>query len=145
MKKAIIFDFKRTIYDPDLDRLLPGTKGVLRELKEKGYSLFLVSHGSYRKTMINDLGIEEYFDEVVVTQDKSVEDFERVITKNGVDTENCFVVGDRVRGEIKIGNILGLKSVWLKRGLFAQELPTEPQEVPDFTALTLKEVLKIVP
>jgi FMN phosphatase YigB (HAD superfamily) len=144
MKKAIIFDFKRTIYDPDLGQLMPGTRSVLTSLKKKGYRLFLISHGSYPQTLIKNLGIASYFEEIVVTPDKSVEDFRKLVAKHRLDPKSSFVVGDRVKGEIKMGNQLGLISIWLKKGLFASEEPSERQEKPDFIISTLKDILKLV-
>ena len=58
---------------------------------------------------------------------------------------NSFVIGDRVRYEIKIGNILGFQTIWLKLGKFSVEKPQSNEEKPDFTILSLKEILKIAP
>lgn len=142
MRKAVIFDFKRTLYDPDSDRLLPGTKSVLGQLKERGYSLFLISHGSFPRDLIAKFGLDSYFDEILITENKSVKDFRKIISDNDVNPEVSFVVGDRIRGEIRIGNGLGLRTVWLKKGRFAQELPIEKIEKPNFLITELKEVLQ---
>ena len=144
MKKAVIFDFKRTIYDPELDKLLPGIKGVLKQLKKRGYSLFLISHGSYPKALIRKFELGPYFDEILITENKSSEDFKKIISNNEIDTEISFVIGDRVRGEIKIGNSLGITTIWLRRGLFAEEFPLEPIEEPDFTIRSFREILDCI-
>lgn len=145
MKKGIIFDFNRTLYDPDLDELVPGAKSVLKKLKERGYKLFLVSHGSYRKSLISELGVENYFDKIVISKEKSLEDFKEVTLNSNLTIKESFVVGDRVKGEIRIGNILGFNTVWLKKGLFAQEVPENLEEFPDFTIADLEEVLDKAP
>lgn len=144
MIKAVIFDFKRTIFDPESGELFPGTKEVLEDLKLGGYKLFLISHGSYPKSLITDLGVESFFDEVLITGDKNIGVFEKIIVKNELSIKKSYVIGDRVKGEIKIGNSLGLKTIWLKKGLFSEELPEDISEVPKYTIKELSEMLKIV-
>ena len=143
MRKIVIFDFKRTIFDPDTGKLIPGTKQVLLTLKKRDFDLFLVSHGSFKKVLIDELGVGSYFEGIVISKEKSVEDFNKIITENNVDIKNSFVVGDRVRGEIAFGNSLGFKTIWLKKGLFAEELPSNYQERPNFIVSEIKEVLEI--
>ncbi|OGY27412.1 MAG: hypothetical protein A3F33_01360 [Candidatus Woykebacteria bacterium RIFCSPHIGHO2_12_FULL_43_10] len=144
MTKIVIFDFFRTLYDPDNDALLEGATQVLEGLKKRGFELFIVSHGAGRKEELQSLGIDHFFKDVVVTTEKTEKDFLKVIPE-GTDKTNSFVIGDRVRYEIKIGNILGFQTIWLKLGKFSVEKPQSNEEKPDFTILSLKEILKIAP
>lgn len=143
MRKIVIFDFKRTIFDPDTGKLTSGTKQVLLTLKNRGFDLFLVSHGLFKKVLIDELGVGSYFEGVIISKEKSVEDFKKIVSENNVGIKNSFVVGDRVRGEIAFGNSLGFQTIWLKKGLFAKELPSNYQERPNFVVSEIKEVLEI--
>ncbi|MBI4981498.1 HAD hydrolase-like protein [Candidatus Woesearchaeota archaeon] len=58
-----------------------------------------------------------------VEDDKTEEDFREVMRQINVKEEEILVVGDRIKKEIVIGNKIGLKTVWLKKGLYATELP----------------------
>ncbi len=144
MERVIIFDFNRTIYDPDSDKLVAGAKFVLRTLLRRGFKLFLISRAQKsRRELINKLGLDEYFVRVVVTSDKNRGDFERFLSKK-TDLSSSFIVGDRVRGEIAIGNKLNLQTVWVRSGKFADELPRSDIENPTYTVKELRDVLGII-
>ena len=60
------------------------------------------------------------------------------------DSKNVLVVGDSIRNEIKIGNKLGLITVRLKNGKFANEMPVSPEEEPMFNISEITELEKII-
>ena len=62
MKKIIIFDFNRTLYDPDQQCLVADARLVLQALRERGFSLCLISRAApSRKELITELGLDQYF------------------------------------------------------------------------------------
>src|SRR3989344_4974661 len=141
MKKIIIFDFNRTIYDPDNNCLISGAKFVLRTLLRRGFSLYLISRAEKsRKQLIKNLGIGKYFSRIIIAKEKSRRDFERITAPMAVCRSSSFVVGDRVRKEICIGNLLGLQTIWLKSGKFADEKPREKNEKPAHIVSFLREI-----
>lgn len=145
MKKIVIFDFNRTIYDPDNDRLILGARFVLRILLRRGFLLYLLSRaGKSRRELIKNLGIGQYFSRIVVAEEKSKKDFEKIITRKFVKRSLSFVVGDRVRKEISIGNSLGLQTIWLKTGKFANEKPRKKIERPTYVVRTLRDILSVI-
>ncbi|MBI5230489.1 MAG: HAD family hydrolase [Candidatus Magasanikbacteria bacterium] len=145
MKKIIVFDFNRTLYDPDNDCLITDVKFVLRVLIRRGFLLYLIScTGKPRKKLIKNIGISKYFSRIIVTKEKNKKNFERLAATMAVDRSSSFVVGDRVRKEISIGNSIGVQTVWLKFGKFANEKPRKKIERPTFTVSTLREILSIV-
>lgn len=145
MKPIIIFDFNRTIYDPESNCLLPGTELVLSILLKRGFILYLISRAAEsRKELIEKLNISKYFKNIIVTPQKSKDDFNNILGKEDVIRERSFVVGDRVREEIKIGNQLGLNTVWLQRGKFASEFPQNLDEQPTYIIKELKDFLEVV-
>lgn len=145
MKKIIIFDFNRTIYDPDNDCLIPGVRFVLRILLRREFTLCLISRaGKSRKDLVKKLGISKYFSRVIIAKEKNKKDFERMVAPMAIDKSSSFVVGDRVRKEIRFGNLLGLQTIWLRSGKFTNEKPRTKNEQPTYTIRTLKEILEIV-
>ena len=152
MKKIIIFDFNRTIYNPEAGTLFPEVGKVMNSLLKKEYQLFLLSHigtsskkAKERKKIIYDLGLEKYFQEnIILTRNKSAEDFEKILAKSGVLAKSSFVVGDRVRKEIAFANTLGCRTIWLKKGRFAVETPRDKKEKPKHTVENLEEILEIL-
>ena len=51
-----------------------------------------------------------------------------------------MVVGDRVRSEIEVGNRLGMITIQVKQGIFADELPETDIQKPSHIVATLYEV-----
>lgn len=145
MKKVVLFDFNRTIYDPDGGHLIPDTRFVLRTLLRRGFSLYLVSRaGKVRKELISDLGIGQYFSRIVIVEEKNKKYFERIVASRAIKRSLSFVIGDRVRKEIRIGNLLGLQTIWLKAGKFADEKPRKNIEQPTHVVRALREVILLV-
>lgn len=145
MKKIIIFDFNRTIYDPDNNCIIPGVRFVLRTLLRRGFSLYLVSRaGKSRREMIKNLGMRQYFLRIIITKEKSRKDFERIVMGRMINRHLSFVIGDRVRKEISIGNSLGLQTIWFKVGKFADERPRKKSEWPLYIVFEFKQILSII-
>ncbi len=145
MRKVIVFDFNRTIYDPDRRQLLPQVEHVFKNLTERCYELHLISTANAsRAQLIKELGISQYFRAVSITDDKARE-FLRLSADKEIEFDASFVVGDRVRGEISHGNRAGMQSIWLKAGKFSEELPEAPHEQPRHTVGRLIEILEIIP
>ncbi len=144
MKKIIILDFNRTIYDPETKELVLDTKAVLHCLLRRNFELYLISHGNNsRKSLINDLGINQYFKHIIITPGKTRKDFQQLIKQN-IDLRTSFVIGDRIRQEIAFGNLLGMQTIWIRNGKFSNETPRNKNEQPDYTVRTLKNVLRII-
>jgi FMN phosphatase YigB (HAD superfamily) len=145
MEKIIIFDFNRTLYDPDAKLLVPKATFVLNALIRRGFTLFLISRGERsRKSAIDDSGIGRYFNSITISDEKNKGDFMSIIRDKKIDFENSFVVGDRLSDEIKIGNSLGFKTIRIKAGKFSDEVPQTADEIPTYSANGLEEILKMI-
>ncbi len=142
--KAIIFDYNRTIYNPENGSVFPGAIELIQEYKDAGFKIFMVAKGgSERKKQVADLDISYYFEKVVIEPEKTKEDFIGIMRECEKDTE-FYVVGDRVRKEIKFGNQCGMTTIWLKNGKFASEEPGEKIEQPDYIISELEKMREII-
>jgi len=91
---------------------------------------------------IKRLGIDGYFSSIIFGDaTKTVEQFKPYITERTKDTT---IIGDRVRGEIELGNRLGAITIWVKAGSFVHELPITPMQVPTHTVHGLLELLSLL-
>lgn len=145
MQRVVVFDFCRTLYDPDTERLIPGAKRVLGALVKRGFVLCVVTRAkSSRRSLIYKFGIRKFFSRIVVSPEKSERDFERIFRNKHFERYSSFVVGDRVRQEIFYGNRLGLQTIWLRHGKFADELPVDAREEPTYIIGQLKNILNVV-
>ncbi len=143
--RVIIFDFNRTIYDPDTQQLIEDAELMLQHLTSQGFILFLISRAEQgREELIESLGLRRYFKRIHIVQDKVQQDFAALIDNKLIDRRTSFIIGDQVKKEIRIGNWLGLKTIWLRRGKFADELPEADGEHPTHTIESLNGLLSIV-
>lgn len=137
MTKTIIFDFNRTLYDPDRDALFPETLALLAHAKSLGYRLYLISKaGEGRDARIQDLELHTLFHEVHLVQEKNLELFQKLAVGP------TLVVGDRIRREITLGNQCGATTIWFRSGKFSTELPTTPIEEPTHAITALAELYR---
>jgi FMN phosphatase YigB (HAD superfamily) len=125
----IIFDYNRTLFNPDTDTLYHGVVPLLVYLSTR-CELFLVSRNEPdRANRLQELGILQYFTRVAFVEDKTLSLFLDLV---GSECK-VVVIGDCVFDEIRIGNELGFATVWVQQGRFAEALPTTAIEQPTYT------------
>lgn len=139
MVNAIIFDWKRTLYDPEKRELIDGSRDVLTTLGTEGLDLYLVGKDpdSTMRGEVIRLEVARWFTSIhFVTGSKSDEDFYQFIR----EPSQTVVVGDRVRSEIEVGNRIGAITVHIAAGKFADERPLSPGQVPDYSVHNINEL-----
>lgn len=145
MTKLIIFDFNRTLYDPGSRQLLPDTIGVLKKLKAQGRELRLLSRAKPgRLKLITALGLKKIFKSIHLVEKKSPLKLQEISRQSGCELKDCTIVGDRIKQEIVFGKQLGMRTVWLRNGKFATELPTTSAEEPDEKITSLEDLLQLL-
>jgi FMN phosphatase YigB (HAD superfamily) len=138
----IIFDYNRTLFDPENNRLYDGVFEVIEELSHN-YSLFLFSYNEFgREKFMEDIGIRKFFKNIALIEEKNETNMLQLT--HGFPAETTLVVGDSLRDEITIGNKLGYESIWLKKGKYAVETPRNAQEKPKYTIHSLDEIFEIL-
>lgn len=145
MIETIIFDWKRTLYNPENHELINGTKEVLQQLGMLGINLYIVGkdqEGDMSNEVVR-LSISSLFKGIHFTRDsKTSNDFDKYISTN--KPESIVVVGDRVRSEIEVANKLGLNTVWIRQGKFADEIPLNMEQEPDYIISNLQEFIPLL-
>jgi len=144
MSILVIFDWKRTLYNPDSKKLIKGAKSLLKSLKAKNIPVILVGKGKEEmQDEVARLEIDAFFKKIIfVENDKNVDIYKPLMSIE--KSRQIFFVGDRVRSELEIGNRLGAKTIWIKRGKFAEELPQNKFQNPDFIITSLQECLELL-
>lgn len=136
----IIFDYNRTIYDPEVGALYPGALDVLRDLSRE-HDLYLVSRNEpNRQDYLTKAGIAGFFKKVVFVDEKSIGLFAAIAEKPG----RTITIGDKLSGEIRIGNKLGHITIRVAQGRFAKEKPLIKEERPLYEVKRIEEVLDII-
>lgn len=136
---TFIFDWKRTLYDPDNRLLLSGACELVTELHTKGHKLVLIGKGDedmYQE--VDRLGMRDLFSEVIFKEGaKDNELFKPFVTPDPKDT---IFIGDRVRSELAVGNSLHATTIWVRQGKFASEEPENDEQEPTYTVSSLAEI-----
>ncbi len=139
-KKTIIFDFNRTLYDPETDGLFDGVIDMLDELRQEERRLVLLSkQEGGRETLLSDLGIDGYFEGAHFVPRKTREVMLDIVETDGLDPKETLVVGDVPHSEIKAGNAVGMETVWLRHGYFADTVPDD-ESTPKHIVLSIPEL-----
>ena len=123
----IIFDYNRTLYDPETGELVVGAREAVEALSARGATLHLVSRNEPGRTdALHALGLAEYFASISFVDDKEAP------MRKIAETANAplYVVGDHLHNEIRIGNRIGARTVWLKAGKFEGLVPESPHDEP---------------
>ncbi len=143
--KAIIFDYNRTLNDPDNNpetTILPEALETIRTLRARGYRIFVYAKGDEgRLDLLEKAGL---FDDVCIVAEKSLESMRAFAQKHDLTKPDFYVVGDRVVKEIAYGNALGAITVWLKKGKFADEAPTSREQQPGYIITKIDELENMI-
>ncbi len=145
--KAIIFDWGRTIYDKDNEVLFPETREVL-EYCSKKYKLVIISLAvdgdiEGRFAIMDKFDIRKYF-EFALFHVSDKESLGRNALGNiNLPPEQILAVDDRMK-RMSWAISRGLKTVWIQKGKFADELPDEDTGQPTHTIYSLKELINLI-
>lgn len=126
----------------------PDTKSVLEYLHGKGYALGLITDtdGSKfpKRERIFKFDFSGLFDAVVIGGDDTLETkpdpepFELAAEKLGVSTGECVMVGDKPFTDIKGGNSVGMKTIYVERREWGVD------EKPDYKIQRLDDLKKVL-
>ena len=147
MIKLIIFDFGGTIYNPQTHQLYSGVKEILSKLRDENYQLALVSKAENSNQRFDDFErfqLEKYFKIMEVVSGVRSKNFSHILKKFKVYSEECLIVGDYIKSEIKEGNKIGATTVRIRNGEFPNILPQTKLERPDYTIESISELISLI-
>ena len=109
-------------------RLFPDVESTLKQLKKSRYKLALLTDSDGKKEIkinrINALGISQYFDYVITTDDTGVnkpdiKNWEYILKISGFSADQCIMIGDHPDTDLLTPKKLGFITVWTKEHLNA--------------------------
>lgn len=146
---AKFFGLTKTPWHSEDERLFPEAKDILRYLCDKGYVLGIIANQAPgTEQRLEKWGIRQYFSSITASAEEGVskpdtEIFHRAFDKAGCSVENSVMIGDRLDNDIVPANALGMKTVWIKKGLGVYNTPRSDFERPDYTITNLMELKEI--
>lgn len=97
----------------------PGVVPLLEELKGSGIRLGMITNGftDFQAGNIRALGIEPYFDEILISEREGLRKpdrriFERALKRLGVAAKEAIFVGDHPLNDVEAASLAGMVSVW---------------------------------
>lgn len=99
-------------------RIRQGVRGILETLRQTGINMVLVTHANVEWTnfKLDKLGLWDYFDAVIIVDEnghKKSSDWKRGMDAVEVDPEKCLIVGDSLSGDVKPGDELGARTIYM--------------------------------
>jgi len=128
----------------------PDVIPTLQGLKERGYQLFLFTTGVHERQekKIEFLGIESYFDEIVIndqeigllTEDCVLD----CLNRHKLNPNEAMMVGDRTRNELRAAKSLGMTTIQMLHGRFKHEHPIHEYDIPDYKIKRIFQISTIL-
>jgi HAD superfamily hydrolase (TIGR01509 family) len=130
---------------------MPGAQEVLKELK-KSYKIAVLtdSDGERRLKLerAKTCGLMEYID-LFLTSDETGQNkpnkkaYDTILDKLGLKAEECIMVGDKPEVDLKLAKELGMTTVWMKHGHWA-EREKRTFEYVDHEITELRQLLEML-
>ncbi len=120
-----------------------GVMDTLKNLKDKGILLFLVTVGKpeEQEKKVCVLGLEGFFDEIIMLHattngsDAKKASFKEILDSHDLKAEEVLCVGDRMDRELKVAKELGIPTVMVRHGRhyrrFTSNSMGDNKDVPD--------------
>ena len=152
MIKVVIFDWGRTLFNSETKQEFLESEDILKFCKSHGLRLALISLVSAnanatleeRNAQIESSPLRAYF-EIIRTTDTDKDALcVEVVKYFGVAPFELAIIDDRTIRGIAWGNRYGCTTVWLRKGRFSEELPSEATGQPTYTITDLLELKKIL-
>lgn len=150
-EKELVEIGKNAYYNYECEKLdlYPEARRLLQELQKK-YKLVLLTYGA-KKTQNNKIDsadIRSFFDIIMIDEQNNKQKFlVEVMNKLNLNPKSIVSIGDRVDCEIKYANLLGMRTIRMKRGKYQFLDPKDDSERSDYTIHKLdelEEVLKLI-
>ncbi len=131
-------------------RLFPGALETLRQCRERGIWLGMVTNGAGpgQRAKIERFDLAPLFDCIVIEGEFGVGKpdervFRHALSELGVDSAEAWMVGDNLTWEITPAQRLGMKGIWVD--VHRTGLAPLPPHQPDQIILTISELFDISP
>ncbi|MFH0954612.1 MAG: uridine diphosphate-N-acetylglucosamine-binding protein YvcK [Candidatus Micrarchaeota archaeon] len=122
-----------------------------RQLQKQKIKLFLVTMGAKKRQLqkIKLLKLSRFFDQIEVhdpqESDSKENHFKKILKKFRLKPSECVSVGDRLHSEIKISNRLGMHTVHMQHGRYANLAATNEFEEADYSIKKISELPGLLP
>ena len=120
------------------------------EILRKKYKIGVIANQSLgTKERLAQKDVLKYIDLVIASAEEGVAKpdrkiFEIALERGNCKTANSIMIGDRIDNDIVPANLLGMKTIWIKRGFGQYWKISKEIEKPDFVVNNLLELCNIL-
>ena len=143
------FGLKKTPWHSEDEIPFEDALDTLESLKEQGYKLGIIANQSAGTAQrLENWGLLKYFDVVSASAELGVSKpnkliFEKAIELAGVPAYNAVMVGDRLDNDIIPAKAMGMKTVWIRKGLSIYQNIEFGKNIADWVVDTLSDLKAI--
>jgi haloacid dehalogenase superfamily, subfamily IA, variant 3 with third motif having DD or ED/haloacid dehalogenase superfamily, subfamily IA, variant 1 with third motif having Dx(3-4)D or Dx(3-4)E len=105
----------------------PGLMTMLNELKEASFKLGMITNGRdfYQRNKIRSLGIESYFDDIVISEAAGVRKpdhaiFQLSLSHLNIAADEAVFVGDNIQKDMIPAKELGMRTIWKQKNVYSE-------------------------
>ncbi|MBL7045891.1 MAG: HAD family hydrolase [Parcubacteria group bacterium] len=149
MHKLVIFDWGRTLWNPETQKLFNKVPQVLEFLTRKGYTLSIVAlatDGDTKRRLdaLKASAIEDCFAKTLFRETGKDKMYKETLKELKFESSETIIIDDRVVRGIKFANKYGCKSIWIQSLKFREEYPTEETGKPTYTIDKIGQLIDIL-
>ncbi len=128
----------------------PDSVTTLSELNRGGFKIGLIANQNPgTKQRLANWNLLQFFDVIAASAELGISKpnpaiFQWALTEANCLAKNAVMVGDRLDNDIAPANRMGMHTVRILRGLGAYHEPKSTDELPEYTILTLVELLNLL-
>ena len=143
------FGLKKTPWHSEDEIPFEDALDTLESLKEQGYKLGIIANQSAGTAQrLENWGLLKYFDVVAASAELGVSKpdrliFEKAIELARVPAYNAVMVGDRLDNDIIPAKAMGIKTVWIRKGLSIYQNIEFGINIADWVVDTLSDLKAI--
>ncbi len=143
------FGLKKTPWYSEDEKPFVDVYETLEVLKERGYNLGIIANqvmGTAKR--LDAWGLLKYFDVVATSAELGVAKpdeliFEKAFEMAGYQPHDAVMVGDRLDNDITPAKALGMKTVWLRKGLSIYQHIDLSKDIADWVIDNLPDLKEI--
>ncbi|MDB5238102.1 MAG: hypothetical protein JWM46_372 [Candidatus Kaiserbacteria bacterium] len=141
-KRAVIFDFIRTLYDPVSANLYNGARAMLNEVSEDRQLILYSRRDRSRLELLEEMEIADLFAGAYFVDKKDADNLRDILKAHSLTPETCIVVGDMISSELVAAGELGIETIWFRQQSFASVLGES--YVPTHTVNSIAEMHRLI-
>ena len=143
------FSLHLSPWDYDDEVLYSGVEFCLQELSKK-YRIGIIANQDFGTAQrLESLGIKKYMNLIVSSAEEGIEKpdlrlFQVALERAKCNSNEAIMIGDRLDNDIYPANLIGMKTIRVKRGYWSRFIPNSDIEKPDYEINEITELLGIL-